>query len=161
MRSSRSEERPTDSGLAVGKSCAAALICNSRMERRAKTLNLRIMARGMQNREAAKPMRQDSIFRICSMSKPIATVAVMILYEEGHFLLEDPVSKYLPEFKNMKVLVKPAGGEPYTIPATHEITIRDLLRHTSGLTYNWNADLGPLYQDANVAHGMLPYDGTI
>ena len=119
-------------------------------------------AQGMQDREAGKPMPTDAIFRICSMSKPITTTAVMILYEEGHFLLEDPVSKYLPEFKNPKVLVKPAGGgEPYTIPATHEITIRDLLRHTSGLTYNWNADLGPMYEKANVAHGMLPYDGTI
>ena len=118
-------------------------------------------AQGMQDREASKPMHPDSIFRICSMSKPITTVAVMMLYEEGHFLLEDPVSKYLPEFKNMKVLVKPAEGEPHTIPATHEITIRDLLRHTSGLTYHWNADLGAMYKDANVAHGMLPYDGTI
>jgi CubicO group peptidase (beta-lactamase class C family) len=119
-------------------------------------------AQGMQDREAGKPMRPDTIFRICSMSKPITSVAVMILYEEGYFLLEDPISKYLPEFKNPKVLVKPAnGGEPYTIPATREITIRDLLRHTSGLTYNWNADLGPLYKEANVAHGMLPYDGTI
>ena len=118
-------------------------------------------AQGMQDREAAKPMRPDSIFRICSMSKPIASVAVMILYEEGKFLLEDPVSKYLPEFKNPKVLVKPATGEPYTIPATHEITIRDLLRHTSGLTYNWNADLGAMYNEANVATGLLPYDGTI
>lgn len=118
-------------------------------------------AQGMQDREAAKAMRTDTIFRICSMSKPITTVAVMMLYEEGHFLLEDPVSKYLPEFKNPKVLVKPANGEPYTIPATHEITIRDLLRHTSGLTYNWNADLGPLYQKADVASGLLPYDGTI
>jgi len=118
-------------------------------------------AQGMQDREASKPMRPDSIFRICSMSKPITTVAVMILYEEGYFLLEDPVSKYLPEFKNMKVLVKPAGGASYTIPATHEITIRDLLRHTSGLTYHWNPDLGLLYKDANVAHGLLPYDGTI
>ena len=68
----------------------------------------------------------------------------MMLYEEGKFLLEDPVSKYLPEFKNLKVLVKPAEGERYTIPATKEITIRDLLRHTSGMTYNWNDDLGPL-----------------
>ena len=119
-------------------------------------------AQGMQDREAGKPMRPDTIFRICSMSKPITTAAVMILYEEGRFLLEDPVSQYLPEFKNPKVFVKPTGGgEPYTIPATHEITIRDLLRHTSGLTYNWNADLGPMYEKANVAHGMLPYDGTI
>jgi CubicO group peptidase (beta-lactamase class C family) len=119
-------------------------------------------AQGMQDREADKAMRPDSIFRICSMSKPITTAAVMILYEEGRFLLEDPVSKYMPEFKNPKVLVKPAGGgEPYTIPAAHEITIRDLLRHTSGLTYNWNSDLGPLYEKADVAHGMYPYDFTI
>ena len=118
-------------------------------------------AQGMSDREAGKPMRTDSIFRICSMSKPITSVAVMMLYEEGKFLLEDPVSKYLPEFKNPKVLVKPANGQPYTIPATREITIRDLLRHTSGLTYNWNGELGPLYRDAGVAHGLLPYDGTI
>ncbi|MGO9404551.1 MAG: serine hydrolase domain-containing protein [Terriglobales bacterium] len=119
-------------------------------------------AQGMADREAGKPMRPDSMFRICSMTKPITTVAVMMLYEEGRFLLEDPISKYLPEFKNPKVLVKPASGAPpYTIPATNEITIRDLLRHTSGITYNWNADLGPLYKDANVANGMLQYDGTI
>ncbi len=118
-------------------------------------------AQGMQDRETAKPMRPDTIFRICSMSKPITSVAVMMLYEEGHFLLDDPVSRYLPEFKNPKVLVKPSTGIPYTIPATREITIRDLLRHTSGISYNWNADLGPLYKDADVGHGMLPYDGTI
>jgi CubicO group peptidase (beta-lactamase class C family) len=119
-------------------------------------------AQGMQDREAGKSMRPDSIFRICSMSKPITTAAVMMLYEEGHFLLEDPVSKYLPEFKDPKVLVKPPnGGTPYTIPATREITIRDLLRHTSGLTYEWNPDLGSIYKDANVASGLLPYDGTI
>jgi CubicO group peptidase (beta-lactamase class C family) len=101
------------------------------------------------------------MFRICSMTKPITTLAVMMLYEEGHFLLDDPVSKYLPEFKNPKVLVKPASGAPYTIPATREITIRDLLRHTSGITYDWNEDLGPMYKDAKVASGLLPYDGTI
>jgi CubicO group peptidase (beta-lactamase class C family) len=88
-------------------------------------------------------------------------VAVMMLYEEGRFLLDDPVSKYLPEFKNPKVLVKPASGEPYSIPATKEITIRDLLRHTSGLTYNWNSDLGGMYESAGVASGLLQYDGTI
>jgi CubicO group peptidase (beta-lactamase class C family) len=106
-------------------------------------------------------MRPDTIFRICSMTKPITSLAVMILYEEGRFLLDDPVSKYLPEFKNPKVLVKPASGAPYSIPATKEITIRDLLRHTSGITYHWNSDLGPMYKDANVPHGLLPYDGTI
>ena len=95
------------------------------------------------------------------MTKPITSVAVMMLYEEGRFLLDDPVSKYLPEFKNPKVLVKPAKGEPYSIPATKEITIRDLLRHTSGITYQWNEDLGPMYESAGVASGLLQYDGTI
>jgi CubicO group peptidase (beta-lactamase class C family) len=116
---------------------------------------------GMADREAGKAMRSDTMFRICSMTKPITSVAVMMLYEEGHFLLDDPISKYLPEFKNPKVLVKPASGEPYTIPATKEITIRDLLRHTSGITYHWNDDLGARYKAANVGHGLLPYDGTI
>ncbi len=120
-----------------------------------------LRAQGMSDREAAKPMRTDSIFRICSMTKPITSVAAMILYEEGKFMLDDPISIYLPEFKNPKVLMKTASGVPYTIPATREITIRDLLRHTSGLTYQWNSDLGPMYKEANVAHGILPYDGTI
>jgi len=118
-------------------------------------------AQGMADREAAKPMQRDSIFRICSMSKPITSVGAMILYEEGKFLLDDPVSKYLPEFKNPRVLVKPAEGKPYTIPAKREITIRDLMRHTSGITYNWNEDLGQMYTDAKVAHGILQYEGTI
>jgi CubicO group peptidase (beta-lactamase class C family) len=116
---------------------------------------------GMMDREAGKAMQPDAMFRICSMTKPITSVAVMMLYEEGRFLLEDPVSKYLPEFKNPKVLVKPASGEPYSIPATKEITVRDLLRHTSGITYQWNGDLGPMYESAGVASGLLQYEGTI
>ena len=118
-------------------------------------------ARGMADREAGTPMQKDTIFRLCSMTKPIVSTAVMVLYEEGKFLLEDPISKYIPEFKNPKVLVKPASGPSYAIPATREITIRDLLRHTSGLTYNWDADLGQAYADANVASGLTQYDGTI
>ena len=118
-------------------------------------------ARGMADREAGKPMQRDSMFRICSMSKAITSTAVMMLYEEGKFLLEDPVSKYLPEFANMRVLVKPASGQPYTVPAAKVITIKDLLRHTSGLTYPWNADVGQAYVDANVGDGLAQYDGTI
>ncbi len=120
-----------------------------------------LKAQGLADREAGKPMPPDAMFRICSMSKAITSVAVMMLYEEGKFLLDDPVSKYLPEFKNPKVLVKPATGQTYPIPATKEITIRDLLRHTSGITYQWNEDLGPMYEKANVASGLLQYDGTI
>lgn len=115
---------------------------------------------GSMDREAGMPMRPDAIFRICSMTKPITSVAVMMLYEEG-FFLDDPISRYLPEFKHSRVFVKNSSGEPYSVPAVREITIRDLLRHTSGLTYQWNVDLGAMYKDANVASGMLPYDGTI
>ena len=118
-------------------------------------------ARGMADRETGRPMQKDTIFRLCSMTKPIVSTAVMVLYEEGKFLLGDPISKYLPEFKNPRVLVKPASGPSYTIPATREITIRDLLTHTSGLTYQWDADLGKAYVDANVASGLVQYDGTI
>ncbi len=118
-------------------------------------------SQGMADLEAGKPMRSDTMFRICSMTKPVTSLAVMMLYEEGHFLLDDPISAYLPKFKNPKMLVKRASGESYSIPAVREITIRDLLRHTSGLTYHWNTDLGPIYKAANVAHGLLPYDGTI
>jgi CubicO group peptidase (beta-lactamase class C family) len=60
-----------------------------------------------------------------------------------------------------KEFVQPPTGEPYSILTTHEITIRDLLRHTSGITYQWNPVLGPLYKNANVASGILQYDGTI
>jgi len=118
-------------------------------------------AQGMADREAGKAMRPDNMFRMCSQTKPITSVAVMMLYEEGLFLLEDPISKYLPEFKNPKVYVTPASGEPYSIPASREITIRDLLRHTSGLTYPWNNTLGPLYKKAGVESGLMPFDGTI
>ncbi len=119
-----------------------------------------LRAQGLADREAGRPMQPDTLFRICSMTKPITSTAVMMLYEEGRFQLEDPISKYLPEFRNPRVLVKPPSGKPYTIPATREITIADLLRHTSGLTYQWNADLGQMYVDAKVASGLVQYDGT-
>src|SRR5215470_14954881 len=82
-------------------------------------------SQGSLDREGNKPMRNDAIFRICSMTKPITSTAVMMLYEEGKFLLEDPISKYLPEFKNPKVFVSGTEGrDAYTIPAAREITIK-------------------------------------
>ncbi|MDX2154166.1 MAG: serine hydrolase domain-containing protein [Bryobacteraceae bacterium] len=120
-----------------------------------------LKAQGQMDREAGKPMSADALFRICSMTKPITSAAVMMLYEEGRFLLSDPVSKYLPEFKSPKVLMKTPGGAHYTVPANREITIKHLLTHTSGITYHWHADLGKYYQEAKVAHGILPYQGTI
>ena len=95
---------------------------------------------GFQDKEAGVQMKKDTIFRMYSMTKPITGVAVMILYEEGKFFLSDPVSKYLPELANMKVAVveiDPQTGRKtrYTVPAKREITILDLLRHTSGIDY--------------------------
>ncbi len=157
LSSERLERIATAVQRSIGEKRIAGAV--TLVSRRGKVAWLK--AQGMADREAAKPMQTDSIFRICSMTKAITSLAVMMLYEEGHFLLDDPVSKYIPEFKNPKVLVKPASGQPYSIPAGKEITIRNLLTHTSGLTYHWNPELGAMYKDANVAHGLLPYDGTI
>jgi CubicO group peptidase (beta-lactamase class C family) len=116
---------------------------------------------GYQDREDRKPMRTDSIFRICSMTKPITSLAVMMLYEDGRFQLDESISKFIPEFSDAKVLVTPKDGKPYTIPATKPITIRNLLTHTSGLTYNWDPVLGSYYKEANIAAGLMQYEGTI
>ncbi len=88
------------------------------------------------------PMTKDAIFRIYSMSKPVTTVAAMMLVEQGRLKLDDPVSKYIPSFAKMQVGVeKPdaAGGKPTLelVPARRLITVQDLMRHTSGLTYGF------------------------
>jgi CubicO group peptidase (beta-lactamase class C family) len=120
---------------------------------------------GMADREARKPMRTDNIFRLCSMSKPITSVAVMTLYEEGRFLLNEPVSDFIPEFKNMKVLDPPVPRDTTSPPgalvdAKRPITIFDLLTHTSGLTYPWNARLGKAYNAAGLGTGLLQQEGS-
>jgi CubicO group peptidase (beta-lactamase class C family) len=121
-------------------------------------------AYGLQDIEADTPMSTDSIFRIYSMSKPITSVAVMILFEEGRFLLKDPVSRWLPEFKDIEVGVEEVDEETgekvlKTVPADREVTIRDLLRHTSGLTYGfWGSSLvDKMYLEKKV----LTEDATI
>ena len=104
-------------------------------------------AHGVMDLDSKVPMRKDAIFRIASMSKPVTGVAIAMLMEEGKVRLTDPVSRFIPEFKEMKVAVIKSGyvappvapGQPapipdyYTVPANREITIRDLLTHTSGL----------------------------
>ena len=95
---------------------------------------------GFQNRESKEPMKTDAIFRIASMSKPITSVAVMMLVEEGKIQLLDPVSHYLPEFKGVQVGIEKlntttGNSELSGEPPRQEMTIQDLLRHTSGLTY--------------------------
>ncbi|MEK6303553.1 MAG: serine hydrolase domain-containing protein [Acidobacteriota bacterium] len=107
---------------------------------------------GFQDKEASIPMREDTIFRMYSMTKPITGVAVLMLYEEGKFFLTDPVSKYLPEFANMKVAVVENDAETgkviRAVPALRQITILDLLRHTSGIDYRGPQDTDgkPIYE---------------
>ncbi len=121
---------------------------------------------GMADRETKRSMRTDDIFRICSMTKPITSVAIMMLYEEGHFLLDEPVSNFIPEFKHMKVLEPPYPQDKTSAPgpltdAKRPVTIRHLLTHTSGLTYHWNQRLGKQYREAGIGHGLIQREGTI
>src|SRR5882672_1210352 len=84
-----------------------------------------------------KPMRPDTIFRIYSMTKPLTSTAIMMLYEEGRFQLDDPISKFIPGFKNPRAYAGGSRGKIDSVPAEREITFRDLLTHTSGLTYGF------------------------
>ena len=94
-------------------------------------------AYGMAENQLNRKMKKDGIFRIASQSKAITSTAVMMLWEEGKFRLDDPISKYIPEFKNPQVLKNFTYADTsYTaVPANKEVTIRHLLTHTSGLGY--------------------------
>ena len=108
-------------------------------------------ALGARDPAGGAPMHRDSLFRIYSMTKPIVSVAAMILWEEGRFLLGDPVAKYLPDFAGLEVAVE-RDGKIERVPAERDITLQDLLRHTSGLTYEFrgNAPVQKMYMDAKI-----------
>jgi CubicO group peptidase (beta-lactamase class C family) len=110
---------------------------------------------GMMDIKAKKPMEKDTIFRFYSMTKPITSVAAMMLYEEGKLNLDDPVSKYVPEFKGLKVYDE--SGKH--IEQEREMSIRDLLRHTSGLTYGFfgNTPVDKMY----MAKGVFDWDSSL
>ena len=113
---------------------------------------------GFQNKVTGKPMPKDAIFRIYSMTKPLVSVAAMMLVEDGKLELTDPVSKFLPAMKNMQVSVAKVDAEfartTYTlVPADREITVQDLLRHTAGLAYA-NLTLNKAVIDAYVKGGI-------
>ena len=106
-----------------------------------------------------QPLQTNHIFRIASQTKAITSVAVMMLWEEGRFLLDDPISKYIPAFKNPKVLdqFNVADSTYTTVPAKKEITIRDLLRHTSGIGYPTITDdnrIQAIYTKSGVLSGI-------
>jgi CubicO group peptidase (beta-lactamase class C family) len=114
---------------------------------------------GVLDPESKAPMTKDAIFRIYSMSKPITSVAVMMLVEQGKITLDEPIAKYIPAFKDMKVSIEAKGeeGKPehHLVDAKKPITIQDLLRHTSGLTYGFFGDLlaKKAYLEANIYEG--------
>jgi CubicO group peptidase (beta-lactamase class C family) len=122
-----------------------------------------MQAFGFQDVDARMPMRPDSLFRIMSMTKPITSVAIMMLFEEGKLALTDPVSRFIPAFREMKVAVRGAQGDVSTVPARRQITIRDLLTHRSGLTYGFidNGPVGSAYREAGIADGLGVGEGTI
>lgn len=109
-------------------------------------------ALGRRDPASADPMRTDAVFRICSMTKPIVSLAVMRLVEEGRLLLSDPLSRWLPAFASTRVLEHGNDDRAVLRPAARPITVQDLLRHTAGLSYEFIAE-GPLqqaYQDADL-----------
>jgi CubicO group peptidase (beta-lactamase class C family) len=110
---------------------------------------------GVQDLETGSPIKYDTIFRIYSMTKPITTVALMMLYEQGLFQLRDPVSRFLPEFKGVKVWESEGG----LIDPVREITICDLLTHTAGLSYGGYKETGipvdKLYDEADLDNSEI------
>ena len=111
---------------------------------------------GTRNPETKAPMTRDSIFRIYSMSKPITSVAAMVLFEDGKFNLSEPVSKYIPQLGGLKVGVEKSDADGKAtlelVPAQRNMTIQDLFRHTSGLTYGFfgNTLVKKMYVDTKV-----------
>jgi CubicO group peptidase (beta-lactamase class C family) len=106
-------------------------------------------AAGLADREAGRPMRRDAIVQIFSMTKPITGVALMQLYEQGKFQLDEPLAKYLPEFADVKVYAGDSAGAPRFVALARPITIRDITRHTAGFaTSSAEPGIGPLFRAA-------------
>jgi CubicO group peptidase (beta-lactamase class C family) len=119
---------------------------------------------GFADIDAQTPMQKDSIFRLASMTKAITSVAAMILYERGLFQLNDPVSKYIPEFADMQVVseMDANGDVSATVPAAAQIKIIDLFTHSSGISYPFASNnVQKSYVDAGVIDGMTSRDITL
>jgi len=123
-------------------------------------------ANGFQDAAKTKPMAKDSIFRMASMTKPIVTVAAMMLVEQGVFKINDPIARYLPELKDLKVEVSRTNGDGTTttedLPANRAVTIQDLMRHTSGFFYSGamkSKRLKGAYEQANIEAGEQDITG--
>lgn len=149
-------ERAIDAEDIVG---AVALVA-----RRGQVAHL--SAIGMADADDGEPMQIDTLFRIASMTKPVTSLAVMMLLEEGRFLLTDPVSRFIPALGDPRIIAADDQDET-VIPAKGEITIQQLLTHTSGIVYQFNAigdahqRLAGLYRSAGVSDGLAQTDGQI
>ncbi len=130
--------------------CAALIIRNGKI--------IYNKAFGYDDLEKIKPIRTDNIFRIASQTKAITSTAILMLYEEGKFLLDDAVSRYIPEFAKQQVLDKfnPVDSSYTTVPAKTEITIRQLLTHTSGIGYAQigSKEANAIFSKANITAGI-------
>ena len=121
-------------------------------------------AHGKRDVANGAPMQKDTIFRIYSMTKPITGVAMMILFEEGKWQLNDPVSKHIPEFANLKVAkANPASGAVAQVAPDHPMTMRELMSHSGGLTYGvfGSTPVDKMYVDANVLDPNQPMQAMI
>ncbi|MHA5047042.1 serine hydrolase domain-containing protein [Streptomyces sp. SD15] len=117
-----------------------------------------LTAYGWRDREARLPVETDTLWRIYSMTKPVTSVAALMLLEEGHFRLDDPVARFLPAFTHPRVYVSGSGAETKTRPAEQPLLIRHLLTHTSGLTFGfyYSHPVDALYRDAGLESSVAP-----
>jgi len=120
---------------------------------------------GFNDLDTKEPLQKDGIFRIASQTKAITSVAIMILFDEGKLLLTDPVSLYIPSYKNQTVMTSfnPADSSYTTVPAKRDITIKDLLTHTSGLGYAQigSKEANAIYAKHNITSGLGVMDRTL
>jgi CubicO group peptidase (beta-lactamase class C family) len=118
---------------------------------------------GRRDISANAPMKKDTIFRIYSMTKPITGVAMMMLFEEGKWQLDDPVAKYIPEFADLKVYGADAGGNAAMAAPSHPMTMLELMSHTGGFTYGIfsNSPVDKLQREANVLDVNITLDEMI
>ena len=138
---------PVELGLCPRRTAALTRVLQAEVDKKRLPGTVVLIARhgkiglfeslGMQDPGAGKAMQPDSIFRLYSMTKPIVSVAAMMLMEQGRFLLSDPVAQYLPEFANQQVAVE-RDGQVVLHPVARPATIQDLMRHTAGLTYEFS-----------------------
>ncbi|HNY78203.1 MAG: serine hydrolase domain-containing protein [Sedimentisphaerales bacterium] len=137
--------RPEEVGLSSARLAEMQAVARKMVDEREVAGIITLVARkgkvchfeayGSRDLAAGKPIQRDTILRFYSMSKPVTSVAAMILHEQGKVLLDEPVELYIPELRGWKVYAEGGQGQPTTVEPTRKVTVRDLLRHTSGLTY--------------------------